>query len=84
MEFKIRTHKITDNGFEIYKVGGHTPLDLQGYYSDKKIAEAAIAEYMIKAIAKKEELEKQVEEEKAKAAAAKKPAAKTRAATAKK
>lgn len=79
MEFKIRTHKVTDNGYEIYNAEGHLPQDLMGYFSDKIYAEQAIEQYMLKVIAKKEKLEKEVAEEKAKVekkAPAKKPAAK--------
>lgn len=66
MEFKIRTHKVIDNGYEISKVNGETPIALQGYYSEEKYAQIAIDDYMIKAIEKKEKLEKDIADEKKK------------------
>lgn len=72
MEFKIKKHSITDNGFEIYKVNGHVPQDLMGYFSDEIYANQAIEAYMLKVVDKKEKLEKEVAEEKAKIEATKK------------
>lgn len=64
MEFKVRTHKEIDNGFEIRKVNGETPIPLRGYYSSKIKAEKAIENYILNVIAKQKKLEEQVKKEK--------------------